>query len=50
MINHSGRWPGTRGMLPMLAALMLSCLPAQAQVPNPTVTGPIAAPDTPGDA
>jgi hypothetical protein len=50
MINHSGHRPRARArdMLPMLAALMLSCLSAQAQVPNPTVTGPIAAPDTPG--
>lgn len=50
MIKHSVRWQVStaRNMLPVLAALMLSCLSAQAQVPNPTVAGPIAAPDTPG--
>jgi hypothetical protein len=35
-------------MLPALGLLTLSSLCAEAQVPNPQVTGPVAAPDIPG--
>lgn len=37
-----------RGILPAFTLMMVSCLCAGAQVPNPQVTGPIEAPDIPG--